>query len=65
MEKYCPANCKYHPAKAVILWDRTHVCIGKEGEKYGLKEEHSRGRHVLKRKGCPFAAPRPTEKKEG
>jgi len=53
--KYCPGFCGYHPKiagdKAVGFFP--YVCI-ENGHKYLLREEHSKGRPILRRKDCPL-----------
>ena len=51
--KYCPKDCKNHPLDSPIIQDRTHVCRY-AGFEYYLREEHSKGRPVLKHRQCPY-----------
>ena len=51
--KYCFKLCENHP-KTHDLYGKVHTCIGDNGAEYALKEEHSKGRPILKRKGCPL-----------
>ncbi len=52
--RYCPDYCPCHP-ESKVLYERTHLCSDDLVERrYSLREEHSKGRPVLKRRDCPY-----------
>ena len=51
--KYCYKLCENHP-KTNDMYGREHTCINENDIKFWLKEEHKKGRPILKRIGCPF-----------